>query len=134
MKRIPLLHSFAVLGALVLTAPAATAGTRCSDDPERCVKSTATLSRPVTRVVAGSASAPELAAAPAPGAPAQVARKATAPARKAVGKPQRTAQRAAPAPTPGMGMLLKLSTGGGGDVSWLQGRSSEASSGQSWVL
>ncbi len=134
MKRIPLLHSFAVLGALVLTAPAATAGPRCSDDPERCVKSTATLARPVARLVVGSASAPELAAAPTPGAPSQVARRATAPARKVVGKPQRTAQRVTPAPTPGMGMLLKLSTGGGGDVPWLQGRSSEASPGQSWVL
>ncbi len=119
----------AALGALALAATTADAGTRCPDDPERCVKSTATLSRPVNRVVAGSASTPVLAPLPAPEASAQLSRKATTPARKAAAKPQRTT----PAPTPGMGMLLKLSTGGG-DISWLQGRSSEASAGQSWVL
>jgi hypothetical protein len=100
------------------------------------VKSTATLSRPVNRVATVMASTPQLAPVPAPGtsAPAaaqpQLARKVAAPAKKPATKPQRNA----PAPTPGMGMLLKLSTGGGGDISSLQGRSSDSSTGQSWVL
>ena len=128
VKRIGPLHLLALLGVVALSAPGAQAASRCSDEPEPCVKRTATLSRPVTRVIANEPAArvqPTLLAAPAP---APTAKKVAAPARKPAAKPQRTT----PTPTPGMGMLLKLSTGSG-DISWLPAQGSEAQR-QSWVL
>lgn len=131
MKRTRPLHLITALGALALLAPAAFAGTRCSDDPERCVKSTATLSRPVSRVVAGTAAAPTVSPTPAAPAPATLARKSTPAVRKPTAKTQRAPSRATP--TPGMGMLLKLSNGSSGDISWNPGRQG-GPSGQGWVL
>jgi hypothetical protein len=140
VKRIGPLHLLAVLGLVALCATVANAGARCSDEPEACVKSSASLSRPVARVTA-SEPAPRVQPTVQPAsAPALVAKKATAPARKPVAKVQRTA------PTPGMGMLLKLSNGTSSDVSWLPTHASETqrhnndksekseAQGQSWVL
>jgi len=138
VKRIGPLHLLAVTGLVALCATAANAGSRCSDEPEPCVKSTASLSHPVARVIANEP-APRVQPAVQPAAPlpAPVAKKITAPARKPVAKVQRTA------PTPGMGMLLKLSNGSATDVSWLPTHASETqrqksekseAQGQSWVL
>ena len=136
MKRIGPLHLLAVIGLVALCASAANAGSRCSDEPEPCVKSSASLSRPVARVTASEPARVQPAVQPAQ-APALVAKKTAAPARKPVAKVQRTA------PTPGMGMLLKLSNGSANDVSWLPSHASETqrqksekseAQGQSWVL
>jgi hypothetical protein len=58
-----------------------------------------------------------------------------APARKSAAKPVHVTPLPASATpaTPGMGMLLKLSGGTGGDVSWYPGRPAD-NSGASWVL
>jgi len=119
-----------VVVAAALLAPVANASSRCTDDPERCVERGATVSRPAAR---GIASAPAITIQPASMAPA---RKAVA-MRKATPKPTRLVPAApvTPAPTPGMGMLLKLSSGTGGDVSWQPGtRSTDNNTGASWIL
>ena len=129
------LQLIVVLAASALIAPAASAGSRCTDDPERCVERGASVSRPSARVVAGE-----------PGPTLRVGTSLTpvvlAPARKlavakkVAPKPAKVTPRASapatPAPTPGMGMLLKLSNGGG-DVTWQQGKSVD-NSGASWIL
>lgn len=123
-----LLFAFA---ACALLAPAALATTRCSDDPESCVKSASKASRPAVQMATNSthASAAITASAPAKKmAPAVVAPVAKKPATK----PQRVAPRTT-SPTPGMGMLLKLSNGSGGDISWTPSKTSDTP-GQSWVL
>ncbi len=119
------LQLLVVLAATALLAPAASAASRCADDPERCVERGASVSRPSTRVVTA---APTATIQPAT---APTARK-LASVRKPVAKPARVAPRSTP-PTPGMGMLLKLSSGSGGDVSWLPGRNVD-NTGASWIL
>lgn len=118
-----------LFAACALTAPVVRAGTTCPDDPERCVERGATVSR-TAGVVTGPARAVALPAV----VTATVAKAPAAATRKQV-KPVRVAPApAAPAPaTPGMGMLLKLSIGNGGDVSWFPGRTTE-NSGGSWIL
>ncbi len=122
----------ALAAACALVAPVARAGTGCPDDPERCVERGASV--PHTANVATSA-----ARIPAPpAAPAVVAttrKAAAAPARKSAGKPAHTTPLPATATpaTPGMGMLLKLSGGTGGDVSWYPSRPAD-NTGASWVL
>ncbi len=124
MKLTRPLQLLIVMATAALFAPAASAASRCADDPERCVERGASVSRPSTRVVA---------AVPATlqSSPALTTRK-LAPARKPVAKPARVAPRATP-PTPGMGMLLKLSSGSGRDVSWLPAGNVD-NSGASWIL
>lgn len=131
MKRTLPLHLLFALTACSLLAPAAFATTRCGDDPESCVKSASKASRPAVQLATNSTHAP---AAVAPSAPAKKPAPAVvAPApKKPATKPQRVAPRTA-SPTPGMGMLLKLSNGSGGDISWTPGKVSDTP-GQSWVL
>ena len=115
----------------MVLAPVAHAGSRCSDDPERCVERGASVSRPASRAVTA---APAL-ARPTPAATAVPTHKLTTVSKPAP-KPARVAPRASapPAPTPGMGMLLKLSSGTSGDVSWSPARNVESSTGASWIL
>ena len=118
-----------VVAAAIVIVPAAHAGSRCSDDPERCVERGASASRPAARSVV---SAPAITAQQVSSAPMH---KIVA-MRKAAPKPARVTPSApaVPAPTPGMGMLLKLSTGTGGDVSWQPGARSADNTGASWIL
>ena len=128
MKRTLPLHLLFAFAACSLFATTAFATSRCSDDPESCVKSASKASRPAVQLASSSSHT---------SAPAQVT--TTAPAKKpaaAVKKPAAKPKPAAPrttSPTPGMGMLLKLSTGSGGDISWTPGKPYETP-GQSWVL
>jgi hypothetical protein len=118
-----------VVTAAAVLAPVAHAGSRCTDDPERCVERGASVSRPATKSVA---SAPAIKAQAASTAPA---RRAIA-MRKVAPKPARVqpAPSTAPAPTPGMSMLLKLSNGTGGEVSWTPGGRPVENTGASWIL
>src|SRR5262245_60680394 len=114
----------AVLVASVATVGTAFAGSGCPDDPEHCVERGASLThRSVTvaptsvaattpaRVVPATTSTRKAATQPAiaPATPSASKSRASKPARVAPATP-------APA-TPGMGMLLKLSNGAGGEVS-----------------
>ena len=121
--------------ACVSLAPAAFAGARCSDDPESCVKGASRVSRPAVELASATSHTPATVQI-APGTPAPAPLfKAPAPvpsAKKAAARPQRTTPRTT-TPTPGMGLLLKMSNGGGGDISWLPGKNNEATS-PSWVL
>ena len=122
-----------VLAAVAVMAPVASAGSRCTDDPERCVERGASVSRPARTL----APAPALVTAqPVAHAPA---RKVTVP--RKTSKVTRATPNAGttPAPTPGMGMLLKLSTATGGDVTWAPGgrtqdKDNTVSTGASWIL
>ena len=130
---VKLIHPF--LAIAVMTACAASAGSAfasggCSDDPERCVMSHRTVAVSPTTV---ATSTPTHAVATAP-----TTRKAPAvpqaAARKPASKPARVSP-ATPAPaTPGMGMLLKLSNGSGGEVSLFPSKANENTPGASWVL
>src|SRR5262245_52002559 len=124
---------YLVLAALIasaLSAGSVLAGTGCPDDPERCVERGATVSHrtvavaPVTNVSVAPATV-KMAPAVAAAKPAPV-KKSQKPARVTPVNP-------APA-TPGMGMLLKLSNGSGGEVSLFPSKPSENSTGASWVL
>lgn len=118
----------AVLAAACLfAAPRARAGSVCTDEPERCVERGASVPHAAVVVGATRATPPAAATVAAHRMPAVAAHK-QAPAAKSA-KP-------APRPalsTPGMGMLLKMSAGSGGDVTWSPGRSVD-NTGASWVL
>lgn len=133
MKSIRPLLVVAAITAGAVSARPAMAGTGCQDDPERCVERGATTSH---RTVAVSP-APTVAAAtvaPVRIAPVSAAHKLAPAQHKNTTKPARVAP-STPAPaTPGMGMLLKLSNGGGGDVSLFPSRPSDSNTGASWVL
>jgi hypothetical protein len=121
-----------VVAAIAVIAPAAQAGSRCTDDPERCVERGASVSRPAARTLAPAPAV--ITAQPVLHVPA---RKATV--SKKSPKVARVTPNAGttPAPTPGMGMLLKLSTATGGDVTWSPGGRSQdntATTGASWIL
>ena len=127
--------AIAVLTASVMSAGSAFAGSGCPDDPERCVERGATVTH---RAVAVAPTTVAATTAPARVAPATTAaRKAPAPTatRKPASKPARVSP-AAPAPaTPGMGMLLKLSNGAGGEVSLFpSSKPNENSKEASWVF
>ena len=130
----PFLVVALMLASVPLVGTATASG--CPDDPERCVERGATMTH---RSVAVS---PTTVATTAPAAihiaPAVATRKApvsTAPSHKAPAKPARITP-ATPAPaTPGMGMLLKLSNGSGGEVSLFpSSKPAENSPATSWVL
>jgi hypothetical protein len=132
VKRTLPFHLLFALAACSLLASAAFATTRCGDDPESCVKSASKASRPAVQLATNSTHAPSTtvttsapALKPAPPVVAPVTKKPAA-------KPQRVAPRTT-SPTPGMGMLLKLSNGSGGEISWTPGKTSDTP-GQSWVL
>ena len=131
MKRTLLFHLLFAFAACALSAPVASATTRCSDDPESCVKGASKGSRAAVQLATTSPSI----AAPAQVAPASIARKSAPAAKKPAAKPQRVAPLTplTPSPTPGMGVLLKLSNGATGEISWTPGKTSETP-GQSWVL
>jgi hypothetical protein len=117
------------VAVVTLAAPVSWAASRCTDEPERCVRSTATPTptRPAVHVASAETPTPAPASTPA----VAPARRASAPAViKATPKPVRPVPRGA-TPTPGM-ILLKLATGGG-DISWLAGHGADGA-GQSWVL
>ena len=129
MKSIRPLLVVAAITAGAVSARPAMAGTGCQDDPERCVERGASTSHRTVAV----AQAPTVAVAPVRIAPVTAHKTAVA-QHKNTGKPARVAP-STPAPaTPGMGMLLKLSNGGGGDVSLFPSRPSDNNSGASWVL
>ena len=123
---------FLVLAALIasaLSAGTVLAGTGCPDDPERCVERGATVSHRTVAV----APVTNFSVAPATVKLAPVAAAKPAPVKKSQ-KPARVTP-ASPAPaTPGMGMLLKLSNGSGGEVSLFPSKPSENTTGVSWVL
>ena len=122
-----------VVTAVAVMAPVASAGSRCTDDPERCVERGASVSRPAARTVAPAPAV--ITAQPVAHTPV---RKVTA--RKAPRVTRATPNAGTtPAPTPGMGMLLKLSTATGGDVTWSPGgraqdKDNTLSTGASWIL
>ncbi len=104
----------------------------CPDDPERCVQRGSAVARTSGTVALSPAVA--VSAVPAMSAPAQhkiVPALAHKPAARAA-RPAPSATSPTPA-TPGMGMLLKLSAGAPGEVSWFPSRPAD-NSGASWVL
>jgi hypothetical protein len=127
-----------LLTACVMSASVASAGSGCPDDPERCVERGATVTH---RTVSGTPTTVTTTTATTPGrtapavtTPARKAPTASAPARKTSSKPARVVSPSTPAPaTPGMGMLLKLSNGSGGEVSLFPSKPNDPS-GASWVL
>ena len=122
--------------AVALVAAVSRAATVCPDEPERCVERGAAVQR-TSGVVTRASHTVSAPAAPivvvASHKPAAVP--AAVPAHKAAAKPVRvTPLPASTTPaTPGMGMLLKLSGGNGGDVSWYPARPAD-NTGVSWVL
>jgi hypothetical protein len=122
-----------LIATVALVATASRAATVCPDEPERCVERGAAVSRTAGVVTSASHTVS------APAAPIVVAaahKPAPTPARKApAAKPAHTTPLPASATpaTPGMGMLLKLSGGTGGDVSWYPARPAD-NTGVSWVL
>ncbi len=125
----------AAVATIASWAPAVRASSGCPDDPERCVERGAAVPHRVVAVVNVVRSVPT---------PAPSAVSTGAPARMPVSKPvakKPAAKVTRPAPsisaptpaTPGMGMLLKMSSGTGGEVSWFPSRPVETS-GASWIL
>lgn len=130
-----------VVAAVAVMAPVASAGSRCTDDPERCVERGASVSRPAARTVAPApAVITAQTIASSPMRKAAVSKKTPKLTRATPGAPARSAGLGTtPAPTPGMGMLLKLSTATGGDVTWSPGgraqdKDNTLSTGASWIL
>ena len=124
--------AIAVLTACVMSASSAFAG--CPDDPERCVERGATVSHR-TVAVAPAVVAPTTARiAPATATAHKAPAASVTPKSKSASKPARVTP-STPAPaTPGMGMLLKLSNGSGGEVSLFPSKPNDTPSGASWVL
>ena len=124
----------AVMTVCLMTAGVAIAS-GCPDDPERCVERGATVTHRIVAVAPTSV----VASAPAHVAPASIPTH-KAPAVAATQKPKAASKPAkvsptAPAPaTPGMGMLLKLSSGSGGEVSLFPSKPNDTNPGASWVL
>jgi len=124
----------AVMTACVVCAGSALAS-GCPDDPERCVERGATTTHRSVAVAPTTVAA----TAPAHVAPITIAaHKAPAavatPKSKSASKPARVSP-TTPAPaTPGMGMLLKLSNGSGGEVSLFPSKPNDTNTGASWVL
>ena len=126
-------------GSLAAVATIARAGTGCPDDPERCVERGASTTHRMVVIASNTRSTtttPAVVNTPAPAhKPAPAVSIAKAVARKPAAKPARpTPSVSAPTPaTPGMGMLLKMSGGTGGDVSWFPSRPVDTT-GASWIL
>ncbi len=135
MKLSRSLQSIVLCGAILACASVVRASTGCPDDPERCVERGAGAPH---RAVAISTNVRSV-STPAPAAVAPAHKPAVAkPAPVVTRKPAKPVRQApsvsSPAPaTPGMGMLLKMSGGTGGDVSWFPSRPVEATSG-TWIL
>ena len=120
----------AFLLACALVAQIAHAAPTCSDDPERCVlRGAGTHVSSAVPLSAGAVTAMPAATVPAP------RRIVPAPVHKPAARAAHVAPSAsAPTPaTPGMGMLLKLSAGAPGEVSWFPSHPAD-NSGASWVL
>lgn len=119
----------AVMTVCLMSAGVAIAS-GCPDDPERCVERGATASHRTVAVAPTTVVASAPAHVAAHKAPAVAVAPKTKPASK-LAKVSPTA----PAPaTPGMGMLLKLSNGSGGEVSLFPSKPNDTNSGASWVL
>jgi len=136
---VKLIRPFLVIALLVAcasSAGSAFAGSGCPDDPERCVERGASMTH--RSVAVAPATAATASNAPARVAPATASASAT---RKAVSAPSsshKASNKARVAPTtppatPGMGMLLKLSNGTGGEVSLFPSKPTDTT-GASWVL
>ncbi len=132
MKRILPLQLLFAIAAVALLSSAAMAGARCSDDPESCMKSASKSSRTTAQLASNPA--------PAPLAPTVTAKKAT-PAPVAAKKPAATKSKngatLSTSPTPGMGVLIKLSNGNSSEISWAPTKTSEPGekqTAQTWIL
>ena len=126
--------AIAVMTACVISAGSALAS-GCPDDPERCVERGATVTHRSVAVCPTTvvASAPAH-VAPATNSAHKAPAVAVAPKTKAPSKPAKVSP-TTPAPaTPGMGMLLKLQNGSGGEVSLFPSKPNDTNSGASWVL
>jgi len=124
--------AIAVMTACVISAGSALAS-GCPDDPERCVERGATVSHRTVAVAPTTVTA-STPAHVAPAVPAAHKAVAVAPKVKSASKPAKVSP-TAPAPaTPGMGMLLKLQNGSGGEVSLFPSKPNDTNSGASWVL
>lgn len=137
MKRTRSIFFVATLVLACCSAVTAYATTGPSEDPERCSERGSTVHRTVGVVTAPAtparrAVAPVLVLAPTP-KPAPIATRKPAPA-----KPSRVTSRAntPSAPTPGMGILLKMANGAsGGEVTWSSGKAADSNNtGASWIL
>ncbi len=135
MKRICsmlFLASLLVLGTVTF----AFASTVSNDDPERCGEHGSSVHRIVGAAMA-PASASRTPVTPPPVAPVRKTVPVVA-ARKPVAKPARVVPNAnAPAPpTPGMGILLKMSNGAtGGEATWSPSKPNDNTNpGASWIL
>lgn len=126
-------------GALAATVSIARAGTGCPDDPERCGERGATTPHRVVSIANSAhtvtSPTPAVVNAPASAHRSSVTTTTKPLAKKPAAKPTRPAPSvSAPTPaTPGMGMLLKMSGGNGGDVSWFPSRPVDTT-GASWIL
>jgi hypothetical protein len=131
----PFLVVAVMLASVPLVGTATASG--CPDDPERCVERGATVTH--RTVAVAPATIATTAPAPVRIAPAVAMHKTPAPAastHKASNKAARITPATPAPPTPGMGMLLKLSNGSGGEVSLFPSKATEKdnSAGVSWVL
>src|SRR5215471_9264436 len=108
----------AVFTACVTCASYASAS-GCPDDPERCVERGATVSHRTVAVAPATVAPTPARIAPATATAHKAPAASVMPKSKSASKPARVTP-STPAPaTPGMGMLLKLSNGSGGEVSLL---------------
>jgi len=124
----------AVIAACVTSAGSAFAGSGCPDDPERCVERGATVSHRTVAVAPAVVAPTPARIAPATATAHKTPAASVTPKSRSASKPARVTP-STPAPaTPGMGMLLKLSNGSGGEVSLFPSKPNDTVSGASWVL
>lgn len=125
-----------VLFAAVALTSAAHAASGCPDDPERCAERGSSMRRTigVSATAASLNSAPSVAPGAAAPAPKLALSKPAAP--KKTARPARASAHApqAAVPTPGMGLLQKLSVGAAGEGTWSAARANDPAAGSSWIL
>ena len=120
--------------AVCLASAGVAIASGCPDDPERCVERGATVSHRTVAVAPATVAVSAHVVPAATTAHKASTPTAAAPKSKPASKPARVSP-TAPAPaTPGMGMLLKLSSGSGGEVSLFPSKPNDTKTGASWVL
>jgi hypothetical protein len=125
--------SAALFVACALAAQVTHAAGVCTDDPERCVQRGSAVARTSGTVALSPAATVSVAPAVSMSAQHKLVPAPTAPAHKPAAKAARPSATTPTPATPGMGMLLKLSAGAPGEVSWFPSRPAD-NSGASWVL